>query len=77
MMFLKTHVSMDDAQRFAVLVGLGMGIGEPARHTANDEYCEFLGQHPPFIGQLLPELLQVDSANQLHRNKKNAAGFAK
>ncbi len=49
---LEAHVAVDDAQRLAVLVGLGVGVGQPARHAADDEDGQFLGQHALLVGQL-------------------------
>ena len=40
----EADVAMDDAQRFAVLVGFGMRVSEAARDAAGDEHRQFHGQ---------------------------------
>src|SRR5437016_5878512 len=53
-----------------------MGVSQPSSHAANDEHRQFPRQHPPLIGQLLRKLLEVYTADQLHRDKINSARFS-
>ena len=73
---LETHVAVDDAQRFAVLVGLGVRVGQPARDAAGDEHGQFLRQLAFPVGELARELLQIHAANQFHADETNAVGLA-
>jgi hypothetical protein len=67
---------MDDPQRFAVPIGLGMRIGQPAGDTAGDENRQFARQRMLFLGKLTRELLQIAAPNQLHANEVNIIGLA-
>ena len=62
----EAHVAVDDAQRLAVLVGLGVRVGQPARDAAGDEHGQFLGQHALLVRKLVRELFQVHAADQFH-----------
>ncbi len=75
-MFLKLTSRWTRPERLAVFVGLGVGVGQAARHAADDEHRQFLGQHPPPVGQLLGELLEVHPADQLHGNEIDPVGLA-
>ena len=72
----QTHVAVDDAQRPAVLVGLGVRVGQPARDAADDEDGQFLRQLAFLVGELVRELLQIHAANQFHADETNALGLA-
>ena len=42
---LEADIAVDDAQRLAVLVGLGVRVGQAAGDAADDEHGQFHGQH--------------------------------
>ncbi len=72
----ETDIAMDDAQWFAVFVGLGMGVSQAAHNAANNEHRQFLRQNTAAVRQLPGKLLEVGAANQFHRHEINAASFA-
>ncbi len=73
---LKAHVAMDDAEGFAVLVGLGVGVCQAAGDAADDEDSQFRRQDAALVQQLLGELFEVHTADQFHGDEENAARFA-
>ena len=72
----EADIAVDDAQRLAVLVGLGMRVGQPARDAAGDEHREFLRQGPFLVGELAGELLQIHAADQFHGDETHAVRLA-
>jgi len=73
---LETDVAMDDAERFAVAIRFGVGVGEAAHHPAGDEDRHIDGEEALFIGHLVAELFEVDAPNQFHGNVEDSPRFA-
>ena len=72
----EADIAVDDAQRLAVLVGLGVRVGQAAGHAAGDEHGEFTRQYALFISQLPGELFEIHAADQFHGDEINAIGLA-
>ena len=72
----EAYVAMDNAKGFAIFVGFGVGIGQTPGDAADDKDSEFLRQNAAFVRKLLGKLFEVDPANELHRDEKDAARFA-
>lgn len=72
---LEADIAMDDAEGLAVLVGLGVGVGEAARDAAGDEHRQFERQLFAFVAQLMGELFEVDAPDQFHGDEEHAIGF--
>src|SRR5262249_12891347 len=72
----KAYVAMDNAERLAVFVDFGMRVSESTGDATDDENREFLRKLAFFIDQLLAELFEIHTANQLHCDEINPIGFA-
>src|SRR4029079_19113222 len=73
---LKAHVTMNDTERLASRVRVGVRVGQASRYAAGDKYRDLHGKRVFLLHELGIELLQVHPPNQLHRDEVNAARFA-
>ena len=72
----EADIAMDDAEGFAGVIGLGMGVSQAAGDAAGDEDGQFRGQHAVFLRQLLGELFQVHAVDQFHADEVKPARLA-
>jgi hypothetical protein len=69
---LEAHVAMHDAQRTAVLVGLGVRVGQPPRHPAHDEHRQIHRQLPRLSSPVAAELgIEIHAIDQFHGDEQS------
>ncbi len=73
---LEADVAVDDAEGFAVLVSLGVRVGESTRDAAGDEDGEFAGKDAVARVELLGELFEVHASDEFHGDEIHPFDFA-